>query len=71
MKLQDYGNLIKGKTCKWCNTVLPHGCIEYYDHESGWVVEGFAKKQWLYVTCPKDGHQWSLEHLGIGRGIGR
>lgn len=69
MKLREYGGLVKDTKCKFCSTELPVGCIEYYDHEQGWQVEGFQKKQWLYVTCKKCGHQWSLEKLGISRRV--
>lgn len=69
MKLGDYGELVKGKKCKFCGTVLNYGCIEYYDHEGGFKVEGFDKKQWLYINCFGCGHDWSLVHLGVARGV--
>lgn len=67
MKMIEYSEKIKGKKCRFCRTVLNHENINYYDHEAGWDVEGFKKKQWLYVPCHGCGHDWSLEKLGIGR----
>jgi len=69
MKLEDYKKLlmVKRAKCKWCGTPLWYCEIEHYDHDDGWEVEGFSKKQWLYVTCPKCGYQWSLWKLGIPR----
>lgn len=71
MKLNDYGSLVQGKVCRFCNTVLNHGSVEYYDHEGGFIVEGFKERQWLFITCSGCGHQWSLVHLGVARPEGR
>ena len=68
MKLGEYGKLAEGKKCRFCNSMLPHQCVEYYDHDGGWKVDGFSQKQWLYLTCPGCGHQWSFAKLGIERG---
>jgi len=53
------------KTCKICNGSL--GLIEHYDHDGGWLVDGFEKKQWLYRTCFKCGYQWAIWKLGVPR----
>ena len=37
----------------------------YTPHPSGWNLRN--SKYWLYVTCPKCGHQWSLWKLGATR----
>jgi len=62
--LEEYEKLLKGKTCKWCNTPLPTK-IEHYPHDGGWWVQGHFTRLWLYVTCPKCGYQWALWKLGI------
>ena len=67
MKLEDYQKLLKGKKCRWCGTPLEDLPIEHYDHDDGWEVEGFERRQWLYVVCPKCGYQWALWKLGITR----
>jgi len=65
MNLQDYEIQVKNKKCKFCQGNL--GGIEYYEHDGGYEVEGFTKKQWLYKTCMMCDHQWSLVHLGVNR----
>ena len=60
MKLEDYKKYLEGQKCRWCGTSLENCEIEHYPHEDGWEVEGFEERQWLYVTCPKCGYQWSL-----------
>lgn len=56
---------LTGGNCPTCGGVLNY--IENYDHDSGWVVKGCKRKQWLYKTCGKCGYQWSLWKLGIPR----
>lgn len=74
MKLQDYQEKLKGADCKWCRrknyetkevtkVLLENEPIEHYEHSGGYEVEGFAKKLWLYVTCPRCQYQWSLEKI--------
>jgi len=44
--------------------------IQKYDHDGGWNVLGYKNRQWLYVTCPKCGYEWSLWKLGVPRDAG-
>lgn len=74
--LDDYEDMVKDKDCKFCRREDPpkkmslDGLkVEYYDHDGGWSVRGFAKKQWLYMTCPKCKHQHSFNHLGISKEV--
>lgn len=69
MKLEDYAEQIKGKTCRWCGEELPNEPedIEYYPHSGGWTVDGFKEKLWLYVTCIKCKYQWALWKIGVPR----
>jgi len=55
------------KTCKNCQAPLSPKQMMHYDHKSGWEITGYAKKQWVYITCGKCGHQWSLSKLGVSR----
>jgi hypothetical protein len=50
-------------TCGWCQTDLSGVPIEHYDHDGGYEVPGYEKKQWLYITCPKCHYQWALWKL--------
>lgn len=45
-----------------------HGLEIYgYKHEAGWDIrDGFY---WLWVRCPKCGYAWSLNKLGVSRGV--
>jgi hypothetical protein len=53
--------------CKHCEDVwLPHE-IYAYEHSNGWVVKGYAARQWLFIICPKCGFQWSLWKLGYAQ----
>jgi len=74
--LDDYEDMVKDKDCKFCRREYPSRKIsldglkvEHYDHDGGWPVRGFAKKQWLYVVCPGCGHQHSFNHLGISKEV--
>jgi hypothetical protein len=64
--LKEYEEMVKDKLCRWCGVPLKPK-IEYYEHLNGWVVDGFPNRLWLWKECPKCGHQWSLEKLGIER----
>lgn len=68
MRIGDYEKLLEGKTCRWHEkpVTLPTE-IKTYDHEDGYTVEGFKRKQWLYVTCSDCGYDWSIWKLGIDR----
>lgn len=68
MKLIEYGKQVEGCKCRFCQSVLSHQSVEYYDHDGGYMVDGFQQKQWLYLTCPGCGYQWSLVKLGVARG---
>lgn len=73
--LADYEAMIpeEEKTCYYCrgHGEIGHlGAIEHYDHEGGWTVEGFQRKQWLYKTCMRCGYQWALWKLGVPRELG-
>lgn len=63
--MEEYDKLTANKPCRFCGGSL--GAIEHYPHSGGWRVRGFAKRQWLYRTCMKCGHQWALNHLGVAR----
>ena len=67
--LAAYAALLAGKTCQWDGRGLP-AKVDVYDHSDGWYVDGFDKKQWLSVQCPKCHYDWSLNKLGIPRPYG-
>lgn len=64
--LEEYGKMVEGKKCRFCGKELPTK-IDHYDHDDGWLVEGFEKKQWLSVFCSKCNHDWSLWKLEVPR----
>lgn len=66
--LKDYANMITKSECT-CGMELPthHSAIHMYDHDSGWPVEGYKERQWLYIVCPRCGYQWALWKLGVPR----
>lgn len=64
--LADYRKQVTATHCRWCGTALPDR-IAHYDHRDGWVVDGMADKQWLYITCSKCGYDWSLWKIGVKR----
>ena len=47
--------------CPKCGTTL--GPAQTYDHEGGWKIEGYAKKQWVYFGCVKCDYDWALWKL--------
>jgi hypothetical protein len=66
MNLQEYAELITGKTCWICGRALP--CeVEHKPHPFGWVVDGYEEKQWLFITCPGCGNELSLGKFGVER----
>ena len=64
---QEYGH--KGSLTCVCGFVFnPHRItIEHYDHDDGYEVEGYDKRQWLYITCPRCNYQMALWKLGVKR----
>jgi len=70
MKLEDFSKLIITDRCSCGFKGLSKLPIEHYDHSGGWKVDGFLKRQWLYVTCPKCEYQWALWKLGVPRNLG-
>jgi len=69
MTLHDYAKMVEGVTCRFCETKLSTK-IHAYDHEGGWLVDGFHHRQWLYAICPGCEYQWALWKLGIPRATG-
>ena len=65
--LNDYGKQIQEDKCSCGFEGLKDLPIEHYPHSAGWIIDGFAEKQWLYVTCPECGYQWALWKLGVPR----
>lgn len=62
--LAEIGQMVTGKTCRWCGATLPT-VIDHYNHSGGVMVSGFEIPQWLSVKCPKCDYDWSLWKLGI------
>lgn len=66
--LDYYRFQIKQTECKFCGyRELDQLPIEFYEHDGGWWLTDFTKKQWLYITCPKCGYEWALWKLGVPR----
>ena len=65
--LNDYRKQIQEDKCSCGFEGLKDLPIEHYPHSAGWIIDGFAEKQWLYVTCPECGYQWALWKLGVPR----
>lgn len=71
MELEEYYKQIKIDTCKWCDySPLSSETIKCYEHEGGWIVDGFTKRMWLFITCPKCDYEWALWKLGVPRHTG-
>lgn len=60
-------SLLEQKTCKFCNSELDADKAGFYQHEGGWNVQNIKEKIWIWFTCKKCHHQWSINHLGIKR----
>lgn len=56
--------LLKPK-CRWCNAAMGRAVIIHYDHPGGYLVDGMAEFQWLYIRCPDCLYEWSFRKLGI------
>jgi len=69
MTREDYAKMVEGVTCRWCGYALPTE-IQNYNHGGGWELEGYTRRQWLYVECRRCDYQWSLAKLGIPRNVG-
>lgn len=67
LSLDDYQGLVDGKKCRWCGSGL--NPISHFDHDGGWDVDGFDKKQWLYAECSNRNcrYEWALWKLGVSR----
>lgn len=63
---QPFLGQMKRPRCS-CDEDLRGSVIFAYPHEHGWTVPGFDKKQWLFIVCPKCGHQNPLWQLGVPR----
>ncbi|HEY4477068.1 MAG TPA: hypothetical protein VJB56_00380 [Candidatus Paceibacterota bacterium] len=68
MNLAYYAKLASGKQCISCaKTFVKPIIIQHYDHSDGWLVDGFIKHQWLYITCSYCDYQnalWKLNTPG-------
>ena len=56
---------IKGAHCGFCEPLMDLSDLPFpgYEHDGGVVVQGYAKKQWVYITCPKCQYQWAYWKL--------
>jgi len=70
MNRSGYAELIEGASCRWCGYALPTDEIQNYNHGGGWQLDGYTRRQWLYVECRRCDYQWSLAKLGISRSVG-
>jgi len=66
--LAEYRKLVKRNECTWDDHKLPEQ-VDAYPHPDGWRVAGMDEKQWLSIKCPKCGYEWSLNKLGVPRGM--
>lgn len=64
--MKEYLEMVKGKRCLFCGEPLPDKIL-HYDHDGGWDVLGFDKRQWLFIECDKCHYQWALWKLGVPR----
>jgi ribosomal protein L37E len=54
--------------CRACGKPLLNSSrFRNYDHSDGWLVDGHASPQWLYLECTVCGYQNSFAKLGIER----
>jgi len=59
--------LVEKKECRFCGSKLNPNKAEFYKHEGGWETSLFKDKVWIWFSCTKYKHQWSLNHLGVNR----
>jgi len=57
------------KQCNFCRGKIFLPNAMYYKHDGGWKTSLFDEKIWIYITCKKCGHEWSLTHLGVKRNV--
>ncbi len=50
------------KTCS-CGASLLAGELGTFDHDSGYRLRGFSFPQWVFITCPDCGLEWSYWKL--------
>jgi hypothetical protein len=65
--LGDYQDTVKHLTnwkCPNCQERLGPQ-IDRYDHDGGWLVAGFERRQWLSIKCSGCHYEWSLWKLGV------
>jgi len=65
--LSDYQDTVKHLTnwkCPNCGGRLGPK-LDRYDHDGGWLVEGFERRQWLSIKCAGCHYDWSLWKLGV------
>lgn len=63
--LEEYRLAVTVDVCRWCNTDITEQSIDTYEHDGGWIVEGFDEKQWLSIQCPSCGYEWALWKIGV------
>ena len=50
--------------CRWCGRYYALVKLHYYPHSGGIPIKALdGKKAWVYFTCKKCGHDWSLQKL--------
>ena len=54
---------LTGEKCRWRKTKLGDQRVQFYEHHGGYEVDGYDKRQWLYVECPKCKYEWNLNKL--------
>lgn len=55
----------------FCGTRFEDMDFDHYLSEySGWWLNGWKYRQWLYLECPKCTHQWAFHHLRVSRSFG-
>ena len=72
MRIEEYAQALKllasrkelfRDTC-FCGTQINiDALIQHHDHSDGLMVEGFSKRQWLWIECEVCNHQWDLKKL--------
>jgi len=63
--LEDYARQVVGKKCVGCGEPFAQPLIDHYNHDGGWIVYGFSRRQWLSVRCSHCHYDTSLWKLGI------